>query len=73
MKVIYVALLDEGTDVWRPVTAIELPGGLFKILPPHELHDNEEVWEFVPGSIVSIEMMTSSDGTTFPVAVCAES
>jgi len=30
--VVYVRLLDEGTDVWRPVRATALPDGTFRLL-----------------------------------------
>ncbi len=46
---IYVALLDEGTDCWRPVTAEHISADLFRIAdtPPED-----EQWEFQPGQIV---------------------
>jgi hypothetical protein len=31
-ETIYVALLDEGVDVWRPVKARRLPSGVYLIL-----------------------------------------
>ena len=31
-EIIYVALLDEGVDVWRPVEAQRLPSGDYLIL-----------------------------------------
>ena len=30
--VVYIRLLDEGTDVWRPVRATALPDGTFRLL-----------------------------------------
>ena len=50
---IYVALLDEGVDVWRPVEAERLASGLFRILSERE--DPDEIWEFFSGSIVKCE------------------
>ncbi len=32
--VVYVRLLDEGTDVWRPVHASALPDGTFRLREP---------------------------------------
>jgi hypothetical protein len=51
MKQIYVYLLDEGTDVWRPVQALQLDDGSFRI-PPNALVPDGEIWEFNPGDIV---------------------
>jgi hypothetical protein len=49
-EAVYVRLLDEGTDVWRPVHATALPDGTVRLLEPHGydprpkqsvLHDSE--------------------------------
>lgn len=67
---IFVRLLDEGTDVWRPVLARAVGGGLFQIAdqsPP-----DDEAWEFQPGEWVSVETKTLSDGECM-VAVRASS
>src|ERR1035441_3482104 len=42
---IYISLLDEGTDVWRPVSAERVSGEIYRITgtPP----DDTETWEFV--------------------------
>jgi hypothetical protein len=44
---IYVYLLEEGVDVWRPVQARALGGDEFEILGPVP---EDEVWEFPPGA-----------------------
>lgn len=46
---VYVALLDEGTDTWRPIAAERVGPGLFRLLgavPPGES------WRFKPGDVV---------------------
>lgn len=48
---IYVRLLDEGVDVWRPVLATDLGGGRFR-LPDWDYDPDLEVWEFLPGTVV---------------------
>jgi hypothetical protein len=56
---IYVALLDEGTDAWRPVQARDLGNGEFEILgivPPGER------WQFPPGSRVRCVNAHFADG-----------
>ena len=46
--VVYVRLLDEGTDVWRPVPATALSDGTFRLLEPNGYDPNAEKWEFPP-------------------------
>jgi hypothetical protein len=60
-RTIYVALLDEGTDVWRPVDAEELRDGLFRIMSENS-RPHDERWEFPPGSIVRCERRHLSEG-----------
>lgn len=52
---IYVQLLDEGSDAARPTQAEKLDDGTFRILPTADYETADEVWEFVPGSIVKCE------------------
>jgi hypothetical protein len=49
---VYVALLDEGTSVWRPVAAEPIEPGLFRLIGP--MPDNER-WMFSPGAEVRCE------------------
>jgi hypothetical protein len=51
---VYVRLLDEGTDVWRPVAATALAGGTY-ILSDASPMPADENWEFTPGSRVVAE------------------
>jgi hypothetical protein len=53
MTEIYVALLAEGTSVWRPVKATAVSGDLYKIDSAKQPRD--EVWEFGPGATVRCE------------------
>ena len=58
---IYVALLDEGVDVWRPVRAKHLVGNVFRIVD--ESYDREnESWQFEPGEKVICEENASDGG-----------
>jgi len=50
--VVYVALLNEGTSVWRPVQAAPVGGDVFTLFG--EIPDDEE-WQFVPGQRVRCE------------------
>ena len=47
---IFVYLLDEGTDCWRPVEAEDLNNGTFRIISENSEDEN---WQFEPGDIVS--------------------
>jgi hypothetical protein len=55
-ETIYVRLLDEGTDVWRPTTAVRLPDGTFELLPTGDHGPAIETWEFPAGSVVECEV-----------------
>lgn len=58
---IYVALVDEGVDVWKPVIAEHLNRNVYQILD--QPYDREaESWQFEPGEIVLCEMIKSSEG-----------
>src|ERR1700730_19346236 len=46
--VVYVRLLDEGTDVWRPARATALPDGTFRLLEPEGYDPNAQRGEFPP-------------------------
>lgn len=64
---VYVQLLDEGVDVWRPVAAEHVRANMYRIIgqPPNET----EHWEFGPGDVVLCRMQALSEG---PVLVAYE-
>ena len=58
---IYMPLLDESVDTWRPVQAEHLQDNVYRILrKPPEL--NDETWQFDSGDEVVCEMVESSEG-----------
>jgi hypothetical protein len=58
---IYVALVGEGVDVWRPVQAVRLCDNVYRILDQY--YDSDiETWEFTPGEEVFCELIDSSGG-----------
>jgi hypothetical protein len=63
---IYIKLLDEGTDVARPVECADLGNGLYRILATPGYDPEDERWEFPPGSIVRIEPRHGSVGDFRP-------
>ena len=60
---IFVALLNEGVDVWRPVQARPLGRDLYRIVGV-EADVSEETWQFPAGAIVRCEPKRFSDGQT---------
>ncbi len=52
---IYVRLLNEGTEVFRPVKANRLDCGAYRLDAPDDYAGLDEEWEFSPGSVVECE------------------
>lgn len=58
---IFVSLLGEGVDVWRPVHAEHLYGNVYRIIS--QPYDRQvESWQFEPGDEVVCKLVDSSDG-----------
>jgi hypothetical protein len=69
---IFVRLVDEGVDVWRPVQAERLSDGVYRIAD--QPYDRDiEVWEFGPGEEVVCELISSSDGQILGATRSSES
>jgi hypothetical protein len=66
-ETIYVALLDEGIDVWRPVEAERLSPDRYRIVGP-DYDPAVERWEFEPGAIVTCRRETR-EGRQILVAI----
>ena len=52
-RTVYVRLLDEGVDVWRPVDAEEVSHGVYRLVGTYD--SSIEKREFETGSIVRVE------------------
>lgn len=65
----FVRLLNEGTDAWRPTIAEYIGPSTVRLIatPTYESYDEE--WEFVPGAIVECAERTFQDGASGQVAV----
>jgi len=60
-ETIYLRLIDEGVDVWRPVRATYLNGDVYRIdEQPYDRED--EQWEFGPGDTVECRVVTLDEG-----------
>jgi hypothetical protein len=61
---IFVSLIDEAVDVWRPVQAEHLHGSVYRIVA--QPYDQDiETWRFEPGDLVVCELVDSSGGRIF--------
>ena len=58
---IYVYLLDEGIDVWRPVDGIHIKNNIYQI-KPESIIPKTETWQFLPSDIVLCEEKILSKG-----------
>lgn len=54
MKTIYVQLLNEGSEVYRPVLSKKINDFLYELLDNNYDPEDEE-WEFLPRTIVVVE------------------
>jgi hypothetical protein len=61
MVSIHVALLDEGTLVWRPVQARHVRGAVYEILG---IVPAGEKWEFQPGQLVECKQHVFAGGSS---------
>ena len=59
---VYVRLLDEGTDVFRPTLADLTPDGFYKLRPTEDYDSEDERWEFLPGQVVRCELVKLPGG-----------
>jgi hypothetical protein len=62
---VYVALLDEGVECWRPVDAQHMVEDQYLLCGPIP---EGEVWEFRPGEMVRCRERTFQDGAIGLVA-----
>jgi hypothetical protein len=53
MTTIYIRLLGEGTEVYRPTRGEEIRNAVFKVRPTENYDPEDETWEFPPGAIVA--------------------
>jgi hypothetical protein len=58
---IFVRLLDERVDVWRPVQAEHLRESTYKIIE-QQYDRKDERWQFEPGDEVVGELIDTSEG-----------
>ena len=59
---IYIRLLDEGTEVFRPTRALDLGDGIYRLEAAPGYDPEDENWEFVPGSDLRGEVRSFESG-----------
>ena len=65
---IYVALLNENVEVWRPIEAILVEKGIYRIISEN-LNPDDEQWEFSTGDLVQCSTKIFSGGSSGLVAM----
>ncbi len=55
---IYVKLLEEGSETARGTQAIVLGNGLYQLLPTPKYDPEDEIWEFLPNTIIKAKHIT---------------
>jgi len=65
---IFVGLLDEGVDVWRPVLSRPLDHGHFRIIGV-DADTSDETWQFHVGAIAKCVNKQFADGTSGLIVV----
>lgn len=61
-ETIYVELFDEGTPVWRPVSASKIDNNIYVLGGQDTYNPDDEHWQFLPGSRVLVEQRKLSKG-----------
>jgi hypothetical protein len=67
IETIYVRLLNEGTSVLRPTKGEHLGGMTYRLLPTEDYDNDDEQWEFPPGTVVKC-IFEIHDGARIVVA-----
>jgi hypothetical protein len=60
-ETIFVYLLDEGTDVWRPIEAVSMGNDQYRIVSENKDPEDEN-WQFKTGQVVRCATRRLSDG-----------
>jgi hypothetical protein len=54
-ETVYVRLLNEGTDVMRPVPARRVFDDVYELTKTNDYDPEYETWQFLPGQLVRCE------------------
>jgi hypothetical protein len=67
MRIIYVFLKGEGTNVWRPVSARHVDADIFEIVTENR-DPEDECWEFNRGQKVRCKERVTPEGEKILIA-----
>ena len=59
MATVFMPLLQDETDVWRPIEVTPLQGALYRV---EGSMPGDETWQFPPGSVIEIKWRKFSNG-----------
>ena len=59
---VFVRLLNEGTDVWRPTDGEVVTPSTVRLSATPGYDSDDEQWEFLPGTLVECEQRTFQGG-----------
>ena len=59
MATVFMPLVKEGPDTWRPVEVTPLEGAAYRVEGPMP---DGEIWQFAPGSLIQIKWKNCEDG-----------
>lgn len=59
---VYIRLLNEGAEVFRPTRAGHIRESIYRLLATDNYDPDDEEWEFLPGTLVRCEIRRISDG-----------
>jgi hypothetical protein len=65
---IFVRLMGEQMEIWRPVEAVKIDQETYRIISPNP-EPKVEKWQFNRDDMVSCQTKTFSDGTSGLIAV----
>ena len=68
MITVCVNLLEEGSTALRGTDAIDMGNGIYKLLGTPYYDPEDEIWEFLPGSIVRAKPGKSFRGEDLMIA-----
>lgn len=68
-QTVFVKLLNEGTDVWRPVAAQHVGANIYAL--PRVEPELGEAWDFPPGATVRCETRPLSEGRSLVAVAIA--
>jgi hypothetical protein len=66
---VFVRLLNEGTDVWRPTNGEVVTPSTVRLSATPDYDSDDEQWEFLPGTVVECEQRMFQGGDIGFVAV----